>query len=130
MYKLDITYSWDDAEEGMQFTSFQKAWEKAKELAMKEVETISIEHGAESGLFIDGDRVQTTLPGISHIRYQKTVRNTCHSILSCQIRRSLLSENMLCAMHFIRTSAHIIKIWKISFLTGAVLDIPEQKQEN
>lgn len=46
MYKLDITYSWDDAEEGMQFTSFQKAWEKAKELAMKEVETISIEHGA------------------------------------------------------------------------------------
>lgn len=34
------------------------------------------------------------------------------------------------AMHFIRTSAHIIKIWKISFLTGAVLDIPEQKQEN
>lgn len=49
MYKLDITYSWDDAEEGMQFTSFQKAWEKAKELAMKEVETISIEHGAESG---------------------------------------------------------------------------------
>lgn len=72
----------------------------------------------------------TTLPGISHIRYQKTVRNTCHSILSCQIRRSLLSENMLCAMHFIRTSAHIIKIWKISFLTGAVLDIPEQKQES
>lgn len=62
--------------------------------------------------------------------YQKTVRNTCHSILSCQIRRSLLSENMLCAMHFIRTSAHIIKIWKISFLTGAVLDIPEQKQES
>lgn len=57
-------------------------------------------------------------------------RNTCHSILSCQIRRSLLSENMLCAMHFIRTSAHIIKIWKISFLTGAVLDIPEQKQES
>lgn len=38
--------------------------------------------------------------------------------------------NMLCAMHFIRTSAHIIKIWKISFLTGAVLDIPEQKQES
>lgn len=33
MYKLDITYSWDDAEEGMQFTSFQKAWEKAKEMA-------------------------------------------------------------------------------------------------
>lgn len=33
-------------------------------------------------------------------------------------------------MKSIRTSAHIIKIWKISFLTGAVLDIPEQKQEN
>lgn len=29
MYKLDITYSWDDAEEGMQFTSFQKAWENS-----------------------------------------------------------------------------------------------------
>ena len=72
MYKLDITYSWDDAEEGMQFTSFQKAWEKAKELAMKEVETISIEHGAESGLFIDGDRVQEKGTITLHYLYDDT----------------------------------------------------------
>ena len=45
-------------------------------------------------------------------------------------KRFLLLENMPCAMHFIRTSVHIIPIWKISFLTGAALDIPEQKQES
>lgn len=72
MYKLDITYSWDDAEEGMQFTSFQKAWEKAKELAMKEVETISIEHGAESGLFIDSDMVQEKGTITLHYLYDDT----------------------------------------------------------
>lgn len=84
MYKLDITYSWDDAEEGMQFTSFQKAWEKAKELAMKEVETISIEHGAESGLFINGDRVQE----------KGTITYTCTTILIVIIAQVMCMTKM------------------------------------
>lgn len=65
-------------------------------------------------------------------KVQKTVRicNCCGAMMSDEEILEQVSECLGCAMHFIRTSAHIIKIWKISFLTGAVLDIPEQKQES
>lgn len=51
-YVLSISYSWGDNEPDLKFSSFEKAWKKAKSMAMEEAETASTEHECEIGLTI------------------------------------------------------------------------------
>lgn len=50
--EIQITYSWGGAEDPIWCADKDAAWEKAKEMALKEVEIAGIEYGCETGLLI------------------------------------------------------------------------------
>ena len=52
-YLLKISYSWGDEEPDQEFTSFEEAWKRAKEMASDEAEIASEEHECEIGLFFN-----------------------------------------------------------------------------
>lgn len=67
MFYLKIDYSWGDEEPEQKFTSFDEAWESAKKMAMREVETVSTEHNGEVGISVQKN--QTLEEGTISIHY-------------------------------------------------------------
>ena len=67
MFYLKIDYSWGDEEPEQKFTSFDEAWESAKKMAMREVETVSTEHNGEVGISVQKN--QTLEEGTISLHY-------------------------------------------------------------
>jgi hypothetical protein len=57
MYGVFITYSWGDIEPVIKCESKEEAWSKAKELAMNEAETASIENDCTIELSFDDGKI-------------------------------------------------------------------------
>lgn len=53
MYFLKITYSWGDEESDIKVSSFEEGWKLAKEMAINELEIVSIEHDCENAISFD-----------------------------------------------------------------------------